>query len=380
MPVEELVPYQARSRAVGRVLGSLAGNMARTWLRSGRNRVPARQSTAIRQRNARSRTFTRTRTRINRGSSGTGVTEQYDRKLIYRKRSMPRFKRKRWKRFKNKVNAVAEKELGAQTVVFNRQASYSNQNPTFHVVSSFYLYGGKSTETFANDLAYISSLGNAGAPTVADGVTSYKATKYLFHSGVLDITIQNRSYVNTGTLISPVKTYGNECKMELDIYELAIPWFATTNAVNFATIEALLDDAKTQQETIKDNNAGPSVDETSIFRRGCTPWDLSYSLSRYQIKILKKTKFMLNVNETVTYQSRDPKRHSMMKQHLNTIAGFTVPRMTRIILVMGKLVPGASPLGPNTNEYTESYTVGATRKYLFKYEGENDDRSLYVPQ
>lgn len=376
MPQTQIIPFTSgQVRRYNQLQNRFIGNESDIMrLRSGR-----RISTRQRQKSARSYTQTRRRQR-RRGTAGQGVTEQFDRKLIYARKRMPSKFRKRWKRFKNKVNAVAEKELGSQTVVFNRQWDYSNSTTGKHAYGSFYLYGGQSAEIFANDLNYISNIGNAGAPSVANGVTIWPSTKYLFLSGVLDITIQNRSFSVATVSPSVTYSYGAECKLELDIYELTVPVASTTSGGNFDTITAMLDSSIAVQNTIKDNNAGGSTNGTSIANRGCTPWDLSYALSRFHIKINKKTKFMLNQSETVTYQYRDPKRHSIQTKEMNTLSGFNRPGMTRILLVIGKLVPGAGPLGAPTvvGNYTERFSVGVTRKYLYKVDGQTDDRSLYI--
>lgn len=52
-------------------------------------------------------------------SSGNGVTSQYDKTLVYRKKRMPRRKRKSWKKFVKKVRRAMEKDYGKTSVVFN---------------------------------------------------------------------------------------------------------------------------------------------------------------------------------------------------------------------------------------------------------------------
>lgn len=55
----------------------------------------------------------------NKTQNQNTVTTQYDTRLQYRKKSMPRWKRKAWKRFSQKVNAVNLKNHGTYTRLFN---------------------------------------------------------------------------------------------------------------------------------------------------------------------------------------------------------------------------------------------------------------------
>ena len=54
-----------------------------------------------------------------RQTSGLGVTQQHDRRMVYRKRRMSRRLKRRWRNFSRKVLSVSEKDLGSRTVVRN---------------------------------------------------------------------------------------------------------------------------------------------------------------------------------------------------------------------------------------------------------------------
>jgi len=103
----------------------------------------------------RAASFTQTRTG-RRVSSGQGVTSQYDRRLIYRKRTMPRRKKRRWRGFKNKVLAVSTKSLGSNTIVRNSlEQSEIPLIPGNDAVQSYVqlaLYPIRSTSTKLNDV------------------------------------------------------------------------------------------------------------------------------------------------------------------------------------------------------------------------------------
>lgn len=312
------------------------------------------------QRAARSYIMTKRRKNT---TSGVGVTTQHDARLIYRKRTMPAFKKRAWKGFVRKVNAVSEKELGNRTVVFNISEARNNTTSGNCADGAFYLYPFVSTTSYANDIANVSGFENTLDPTAAAGVTIDPSSKYLFQSAVLDLTVRNTSKGNGGTATE-------NPRMELDVYEITM----SRDKGNY-NVNNFLEVLNTNVTTTRSIGGGG----TEIIRnqRGVTPWELSFALSRFGLKIWKKTKYTLSQGETFTYQVRDPKRYQITRNELSTVNGFNRRGMTRIIYMQGKLVPGLT-VGSAVDTYTESFTVGLTRKYMYKVEGVNDDRTQYV--
>jgi len=320
---------------------------------------------AKRARYGRSRSNTMTQRR--RSRSGLGVTTQHDERLIYRKRSMPRRMKRSWKRFKNKVHAVSEKDLGTRTVVFNATYGLSSVLPDNHTVGTFAVYGMSSSNLQLNDLSAISNLENSGDPTAAAGVTIDKTTKIIFKSGIMDLTFRNTSSKNgTGAVA--------EAKLETDIYECIVRKEADDTNTNYADFNEML----TRGYTDTKNIGGTGLGLNSL-QRGTTPWDFPNALSYFGIKILKKTKFFTNNGDTFTYQIRDPRRHVVSFNRLQRAGGCNMPGLTRFIWVVTKLVPGLTK-SVNTGDYTESLTIGCTRKYFYKVEGVNEDRDRYLQQ
>lgn len=320
---------------------------------------------------SRSTTITQQRRRRS-GTSGQGVTVQHDARMIYRKRSMPRRKRLRWKRFKNKVNAIAEKDLGSRTLVFNKTIAFSNNVSGYSACGSVMLYSQRSgVDSIYNDLNNISALENVAAnPTSAAGETIQSSTKFLFQSGIMDITIKNASGISDGTVYNA----DYRGKMEIDIYEIAVRTDATDGVNTYGNLEAML--AENVNQVQKIGGAGTALEYN---QRGVTPWDCNYSLSRFGIKIMSKKKYFVSNQETITYQVRDPKRRVCMQKDMQNENGFNRPGWSKIIYMVGKLVPGLSlgPVATPTN-WQESMTVGITRKYLYKIEGINEDRNRYL--
>ena len=101
---------------------------------------------------------TRTMQKRKRKTSGLGVTFEHDRQPIYLRKPMPFKKKRNWIQFNKKVNAVAEKELGTRTVVFNTQFNAINDIETNHGVRDVALYSLNSTRAQGNDLNNISAL------------------------------------------------------------------------------------------------------------------------------------------------------------------------------------------------------------------------------
>lgn len=341
---------------------------------STRLRNARTQTTRIRRKNA------STQTKRTGYTSGVGVTVQHDARQIYRKRRMPRRMKRKWKRFTRSVHAVAEKDLGSRTVVFNRAQTFSNVTNGNQGLGYLALYSGNGAgDTWMRDLSNISINDNSGTTDLrATGDFIYLSTKFIFKSAVLDITIRNTSTYTA--VATPVLS--SNAKLELDIYEILSgrEWIdydvtPTETAQAFSDLTAVF--AQGAGET--DNISGGAGLGTglSILQRGTTPWDLPQALSRFRLKILKKTKYFIPNGDTITYQLRDPKRRVATKRMLEFIGGGNKPRWTRHVFIIFKLVPGFT-IGEGVDTYQESISIGMTRKYFYKIEGQSEDRDIYI--
>jgi len=308
--------------------------------------------------------------RFRQGRSGSGTTTQHDTTRQYRRKSMPRHKRRRWKRFKNKVQAVSEKDLGSRTVVFNTAISNVNSTNLTQSFQHIALYSGMSSTVHLDDIQNISEYENAGDPTAATGGTVADTTKFIFKSGVLDLTFKNSSTLRT----NDADSFSDSAKMEVDVYEIM-----SNRAWNDATgIYNTLGDCFTKGNTmaLRINGTGTNVD---MALRGVTPFDLPSALSYFRMKILKKTKYFLANEGTFTYQIRDPKRRVWTQEYMQRLEGPNIKGVSRHLLIVSKLIPGL-PLGTANGTFKESFDIGVTRKYFYKVEGFNDDRDRYIAQ
>lgn len=322
-----------------------------------------------RARLAAQRTFRRsqTLTRRRNPTNGIGITTQHDERRIYRKKSMPRRFRKRWKRFKNKVLAVSEKDLGTRTVVFNKNYNFNNSTSGQHIVSNVALYPAVSASSSLNDMQNLLAT-EVGTWTTASGEAVYSASKYIFKSAILDITFRNSStFTADGTNFSA----DSRAKLETDIYEILVGHTGSDTSGVYSDLVAMLNAGA--GDTLNIGGAGTGV---ALNLRGVTPWDIPAALSRFKIKILKKTKFMTPNGDTFTYQVRDPRRHVANEIKMN-FNGVNMIGWTRWILFISKIVPGLT-VGTTANTFQESLDVGLTRKYFYKIEGVSEDRDRYI--
>jgi len=298
------------------------------------------------------------------------VTTQRDSKFVYAKKRMPRGRRRRWRNYVRRVHAVSEKELGSRTVVRNFTSAWTNPESTNHVIAEVHLYPQRGTTDIADDMYIISGLENLSDPTAAAGDTISPSTKILFQSGVLDVTIKNASGVrgDPASLITP----SSELKMEVDVYEVSIRTNTEETGATYVNLTTLLNNNTTYTGPI-----GGTGTELNLAFRGVTPFDMTYALSRWGIRIWKKTKYLIPNGDVITYQIRDPRRHVTTLRDLGARDGFNRPGWTRSLLIVGKVIPGYT-VGSTEGTVAERLLIGSTRKYLYKIEGVNEDRTRYV--
>lgn len=345
---------------------SMAGSLARfAYNNRDTLRNYAHRAYSSLSRRGRSRTVNgrRMRSRRRNYTSGVGVTTQHDASAIYRKKSMPRGKKRRWRKFVKRVNAVSEKELGSRTVVFNESLTNSNVTSGYQLCSTWCVYPNQSGTQWLRDLSEIYANENSSDPTASDGETVDATTKFIFQSAVMDLTFRNHSYLATTETLSG--------KMEVDVYELTMKRRSMDELTAVGNLTDALNNSSNSTKVI-----GGSGTHVNIFNRGVTPFDIPHALSRWGIKIHKKTKYFVESGGTFTYQVRDPGRYSLTREDMESVKGFNRPGMTRIVYFVTKMVPGVV-VGNTSGDVVQEYIIGCTRKYMYKIEGMNDTRDLY---
>lgn len=283
-----------------------------------------------------------------RGSSGRGVTSQYDRTTVYRKRRMPKRKARRWKRFVKKAAAAADRGLGSKTQVFNDQVAFESGNEeSEQLVKAITLYGLRDAiRPYNNDLARIATdptIGNTG--------------RILFKSGILDVTVANQSTDGNGSGTA----------VEVDVYLIK------ANR-SFGVIGANLDLIDIFDNEINETNQITTQQPFNIRTRGVTPWDMTAALGSYKVKILNKKKYFLPPGSTFTYQIRDPKNRSVNKSYLADTKSVNMRGWTQHLLMVAKNVPGTC-IG---DDWNIKLNAGITRKYMYKINSQAPDYKGYA--
>lgn len=280
-------------------------------------------------------TSSRVATRV---KSGTGVTTQYDAKTVYRRKRMPRKKKKQWRKFVKKVHAAQDSQIATRSVILNNQLQIGGVGNTTQTYGSISLYGWRGTN----------ALDNVGSSDIQDirlkdANTDGAAERYKFITGVLDITANNIG----GT------------DLEVDVYEIG---YTGRGVLNNASLQAEYIQALANTPT-QPGGSGGAMTAPTITSRGWTPFNCSLA-SIKGFKIYKKKKYLLAQGNTFTYQVRDPKAHWVDGNDIQVPGEFAKKGLTKLLFFIIKPVTGA--VGD-----TYEMVVGATRSYHYKIYQDN---------
>lgn len=332
-----------RRRTTGRSSGFTVRNVVNAAVQTAMSHMAGRTSTG---------TQTRTKKSIDAG----GITAQYDRKNLYRKKRMPRRKKKAWKKFKSKVTAVEISNRGLTSRVFNSEMSVLVQ-PASQDYIAVHLYGVAGTaganELGENDLAtvfeYDDNLRRTGttAPNImTHGNASQLTDSIRMQSAILDITMINPS----------------DKLLIVDCYHL---WYSQESV--YANLTSVLSGgvATTQQVTAAGANVG-SAPNLTLF--GTSLFDLSRALSLGCIKVMGVKQYLLGAKQVVTDQIRDSKNYTINPYYLRNVGVFAKPKYTETLLFVAR----------NPDEETSaSLQIFATRHYRYSIEGITQDIANY---
>jgi len=212
------------------------------------------------------------------------LTNQFDAKRQYRRKRMPRRRRRRWVKFVRKVNHVVDKGLASQFFVFrsNNSATPSTGSQTY---GSMVMYGFDPTSTaFGNDDVYkISQVFNF--PPSAENILWFK-------SAVLDCE-WNADISNTVSLT-------------LDVYEVlcrrSIPQAVTSTVGN--TLEDIY------YYGVNDLGVVGSGAPLTAAAAGVTPFQSPTFCQNFLI--VNKTRVLLSPGQTCHRQMRDARDRKLL--------------------------------------------------------------------
>jgi len=266
------------------------------------------------------------------GSSGVGVTKNYDVSRQYRYKRMPRYKRRQWSKFSKKVRAVMDKQIATATKIFNDQVETQiNAGEQDYVCTWLYGKNGSlgTKECGTADLAALCDIFD-------DDLTS-ENFKFGVSSAVLDITLQNSA----------------ETGLEVDVYDVVLK--NNTRMTDFGDAAG---------KAIAETPSVGAVPKITPQTRGMTLFDMPQLIKLLGMKILKKTKLSLATNDTATYQIRNPKNLTFNSLDIKEQQGYgsgnlVEPYKTRGLIIIAKNLP-------NSGENNGILKVGCTRKYAVK--------------
>lgn len=276
---------------------------------------------------------TGTRTKRRR-TQEKAVTQQHDYSTQYKKSYMPRRKKRQWRKFVKKVDAVGQKLLGLKTVLnndnFELTISGAGQNyGLYHLYGTRGFNGG--TELGCSDL-YEIYLKDPDLRT-ALGFTQFGSMQ--FRSATIDITMTNTGIDGLEVDVYKIK-YGPGEK-SYDSWRSAITQFEGT------------------QESIDG-----SADKITLLSRGATPFHVGGLMSILNAKILWKKKFIIGSNQSAFFQHRDAGNHYIKIHDIQESSDdFTHKNLTTTYLFIAK-APAAG------NESSNKLKVAATRTYTYK--------------
>lgn len=217
------------------------------------------------------------RTALRNGTDNAPVTSQYDVRTWYKKKNMPRRKKKKWVKFKKQVNAVFNKQIAPTYFLYRTTATVTAIEGTQHWASVM-LYTGGTGSAPNNDLGRI-------AEGVQGSSGNQLGTKFRFESACLDLLMRN---AGTGTCL--VDVYTIYCRKD-------VPSVYASPFILISTLEQLAN---------QDTNTDTKISDTDI---GYTPFHNPMFCSYY--KVAKKRTLTLTGGGVSEIQMRDAKNRKM---------------------------------------------------------------------
>lgn len=311
--------------------------------------------------------YTGSTTTQKKSASPSALTIQHDYRQTYKKRNMPKYKRKAWKKFSRKVLAVANKDRGLVTVLYNKRITSATVANTEQAVIACHLYGHSgsigSAETGQKDLqtivnnneelrGWVGTSSPNGIMVKQDRTTKNAVEKIMFESAIIDFTLYNPT---SGTL-------------EVDVYTIVYNKF-NVNSESEMLPSFTSGDINDVLPMQYDEAVSSKFSNINIRSRGATPFELGHVISRHGIKIIRKEKFYISSGQSINKQYRDAKNRYFDPRGLagaddSTLSTTTYryKDYTKTFLIVAKNVNPAAENSPVIE-------AGVTRTYKYTYEG-----------
>lgn len=209
------------------------------------------------------------------------LTNQFDSRTLYRRKSAPRRVVRRTKQFSNRVTGVQIKNAGTQIILKESSGTLTSaaNNQTIHC---FYMYGSVDSTGEFDDLTAINS-----------EYVGAENKKYHFRSCVMDLEIKN--HTSTDTMI-------------FEVYEFILRRSVPKNATDASLTT-----------WFRSQYADPDVIGNALVSAviGMGPFQNSTAMS--YMKIIKKKMFVLSAGQVYTLQLRN---HSINQLYADNISDY----------------------------------------------------------
>lgn len=246
-------------------------------------------------------------------SANFSMTTQHDSRLVYKKRRMPRRKRRVWRSFKRKAQYVSNTQNPRNTIVKTNYITGScSVNQQMVVTLSLYP-GYNASDNALDDIRDCQALANQ---TFSDGQA--QTTNQFFRSGFMEATI-----VNTKATTVYMDAYWCYAKKD----SIITPQTILSNGFKSTTQAADGDNLPTA--------VGSAVTENTL---GITPFQSSEFCQHFSI--WKKTRYILGQGQTVQLEWRDPKNRFLNPDSKFITGDWTVLRgWTKTLVLIFYTVP-----------------------------------------
>lgn len=305
-----------------------------------------------------------------KGITVSGVTNQHDEKMIYRKKRMPKGKRKAWKKFTKKVKAVEIKDRGLQVIMYEGTKSVTATGGSANwLAAHFYGEGAGLTSAKEVGLSDLQQLGkhanlvnekytnaNIGGNNnfrTLDTSNVARRNDIRMQSAQIDVTL-----TNTGTNAVCVVIYHLWYVSDTDVYGIDNALAASqespiqlTNGFN-STLPDLTAVAPSQYDWKLFNQPG------LISKLGCT------------VRSMKEV--YLSPGQYHRMNIRDPRNYNISIDSVNNQTGVTFHTFSNVKRTESLFFHVKAPGGDST------VSMKATRTYRYTVEGVRTVQTGYV--
>lgn len=321
-------PRQSSLQALGNFVGGMARDyypLARYYqpLRGAVRKLATAKSHRDRSHRSQQGNVDTERGKVN---SGQGVSNNYDKTLIYRKKRQTK-RAKDWIQFKKKVlnaqlGTVAPNNIRMEKL-FDLPWATNSQ-----ALSSSQLLSMNGIANFDDDMNRIRT--NLFASTTSGS--------WYIDNCVMDLIITNISGLE------------------------AVPTEATTVLIEMYRWKAVRDSQKGNfgiQWVDQLDEADTNTSKPTVNSYGQTPFDAP-GLGKY-FRIFKKTEHLLPQGQSFTYQVRDHENHKINEHYINDFTGFSKANLTHGVLIVARGVPT-----PTVNYPSGAIKVSSVSQYRLR--------------